>query len=63
VADDDHVMSGGTRYYRAPELIARKGEMLDSCDIYSAGIFLFALASGGRLPHFEDEVRNGVNLY
>lgn len=44
----------GTADYRAPELINEFNlNALSKCDIYSAGIILFVMRSGGILPFKE----------
>jgi len=65
---DDKILSRGTRFYRAPELfnsvsssaLALKEPF--AADIYSAGVVLFILKSGGMYPHAEDHVLDGVSF-
>jgi serine/threonine protein kinase len=59
---DDYVNGGGTQFYRAPELIDDNCKDPPAADIYSAGIFLFILKTGGKLPHSESMLYNGFNL-
>jgi len=60
---DDSVSGSGTPYYRAPEML--EGECYDpqAADIYSAGVILFVLKSGGKLPHSEHAPYEGINLW
>ena len=51
---DDKVITKGTKYYRAPELRSGKCRNGVAADVYSAGIILFALKTGGVIPYFED---------
>ena len=37
-------------------------EELDKCDVYSAGVILYTLKSGGVLPHLEEEQVCGCNF-
>jgi len=69
VYDDAEVLSKGTRYYRAPEFLRpispkkkEKEKASFSADIYSAGIILFIMKSGGMYPHAEDNVLDGINF-
>ena len=59
---DDHVLTKGTKYYRAPELRSGKCRNGVAADVYSAGIILFALKTGGIIPYFEDHLHEGVDL-
>ena len=54
-----HVISGGTRDFRAPEIIDRNCSNIFAADIYSIGIILFYLLAG-EAPFFEAKV-NGVS--
>jgi serine/threonine protein kinase len=64
---DAKILSRGTRYYRGPEFF-RSGssdpelKVPFAADIYSAGIILFILKSGGIYPHSEDNTLEGVDL-
>jgi len=60
---ENKVHTRGTKYFRAPELIHRNCKNLAAADIYSAGVFLFVLQSGGLIPHAEDMLFQGFNLY
>lgn len=65
---DKYITSRGTRNHRAPELLSGKIKSLKSCDVYSLGIILFLLKSGGVLPFkelsdAEDEDEILVNLH
>jgi len=67
VYGDRKILSKGTRYYRGPEFFkSSSGEPeLKSpfpSDIYSAGIFLFILKSGGIYPHSENSPLEGIDL-
>lgn len=60
---DCKVLAKGTKYKRAPELILKKCENKYAADIFSAGIILFLMKTGGKLPQAEDATHNGINLY
>lgn len=62
IRGDSHIMTNGTRYYRAPELKSRRSDVGQSADIYSAGIILFMLKCGGVLPHTENQSCLGYDL-
>lgn len=49
------VMTRGTVNYRAPEQMERRCKNPKAVDIYSAGIILFAMQSGGFIPYSEEE--------
>jgi serine/threonine protein kinase len=57
------ITSRGTKCYRAPELA--RGRCVDpaSADIFSAGIVLFNLKTGGFIPYNEEKSSRGVDLY
>jgi len=59
---DTFTFTNGTKYYRAPEIIHRKCRIGPQADIYSAGIILFAMITGGKIPHTESADFQGVNL-
>mmetsp|Transcript_3929 Transcript_3929/g.3345 ORF Transcript_3929/g.3345 Transcript_3929/m.3345 type:complete len:171 (+) Transcript_3929:538-1050(+) len=55
----DKIRGRGTVDYRAPELKEKKKDLTPSkCDVFSAGIFLFALQSRGILPFKEGSKTN-----
>jgi len=67
VCGDSKILSRGTRYYRGPEFF--KSTSTDPeiktpfpSDIYSAGIILFILKSGGIYPHAENNTLEGIDL-
>lgn len=47
---DEKIKSNGTKYFRAPELFFNHCSNTKKADIFSAGILLFILKSGGILP-------------
>jgi serine/threonine protein kinase len=54
----------GTINYRAPEIISGECSDLSKVDIYSAGICLFLMLTGGSMPHIEDQnLDDGTNLF
>lgn len=61
--DEAKLESRGTLCYRAPEVIETTCTDFAKADIYSAGIILFVLKSGGVPPHLEEEDYQGINLY
>jgi serine/threonine protein kinase len=61
--DDTKIKSRGTENFRAFELKYGKCSNPSAADIYSAGIVLFALITGGILPYGEDNEYQGANLY
>mmetsp|Transcript_13559 Transcript_13559/g.11625 ORF Transcript_13559/g.11625 Transcript_13559/m.11625 type:complete len:119 (+) Transcript_13559:575-931(+) len=52
---DKVITSRGTKNHRAPELLTGKVRSLRACDVFSLGIILFLLKSGGVLPFRECE--------
>lgn len=67
VEGDEKIISGGTRLYRGPEFYNSKSEDVQletpaASDIYSAGVILFILKTGGVYPHLENKVLEGMNL-
>ena len=60
---DTKVLTRGTRFYRAPELRASKCKNGPAADVYSAAILLFVLKSGGLIPHAEDNLYQGIDLF
>lgn len=63
IAGDKQVLAKGTKCYRAPELIETRCKKYPPVDIYSAGIVLFILKTGGIMPHAENSLINGINFY
>jgi len=60
---DDFLTGRGTPCYRAPELVVESNcPFPQKADIYAAGIFLFVLKTGGKLPHSENILYQDVNL-
>jgi len=57
------ILSKGTVCYRAPELVKRTCTRPEAADIYSAGIILFLLKSGGVLPHSEQQKYKSYDLF
>jgi len=75
VKGDAKILSRGTKYYRGPEFFKSESSSSNSgningselkvpfaADIYSAGIILFILKSGGMYPHSENTAFEGLNL-
>jgi len=69
VKGDAKIYSRGTKYYRGPEFFNSDSSSSSSAlkvpfaaDIYSAGIILFILKSGGMYPHSENTAFEGLNL-
>jgi serine/threonine protein kinase len=62
VSDGRNIRSKGTRNFRAPELINQRCFNPRAADIYSAGIVLFSMFTGGFYAHTEDDDFSGVNL-
>ena len=60
--EDKEINSKGTENYRAPEIINDCCKNAQAADIYSAGIMLFLMKTGGRLPFKERDLYNGVNM-
>jgi len=63
VVGDPEILAKGTKFYRAPELKACKCTNSAAADIYSAGVILFVLKSGGVVPHAEDHLFEGIDLF
>jgi serine/threonine protein kinase len=61
-SEEKNTFGLGTKYYRAPEII--NGTIRDyfSADIYSLGIILFVMKSGGLMPHTEHDMFRGCDL-
>lgn len=67
VCGDSKILSRGTRYYRGPEFFKSSSGDPEirspfSSDVYSAGIILFILKSGGIYPHAENNTLEGIDL-
>lgn len=67
VKGDAKILSRGTKFYRGPELWksnATRGDLKlpFAADIYSAGIILFIMKTGGIYPHSEDTTFEGLDL-
>jgi serine/threonine protein kinase len=62
VSDGRNIRSKGTRNFRAPELISQRCFNPRAADIYSAGIVLFSMYTGGFYAHTEEDDFSGVNL-
>jgi len=60
---DPDILSRGTKFYRAPEILKSECKNYFAADVYSAGIILFILKSGGIIPQTENEIYEGCNLY
>jgi len=60
---DIALIGKGTLFYRAPELITSECQNTSAADIYSAGIILFILKSKGAIPHSENMLFKGINLF
>jgi len=68
VNGDAKILSRGTRYYRGPEFFQSAGssepelKVPYAADIYSAGVILFILKTGGIYPHSEENTLEGIDL-
>jgi len=67
VYGDGKILSRGTRYYRGPEFFKSSSSDPElkspfQSDIYSAGVILFILKSGGIYPHSENTPLEGIDL-
>jgi len=67
VSGDPKILSRGTRYYRGPEFFKSSSSEPElktpfTADIYSAGVILFILKSGGIYPHSENNLLDGIDL-
>jgi len=67
VKGDTKILSRGTKFYRGPELWksnTARGDLKApfAADIYSAGIILFIMKTGGIYPHSEDSAFEGLDL-
>jgi len=59
---DFKIISKGTKFYRAPEVMQANCGNTKAADIYSAGIVLFTLKTRGLLPHSEGSLVAGINF-
>jgi len=59
---DLRVISKGTKFYRAPEILQGACNNPKAADIYSAGIVLFTFMTKGILPHSESNLIGGLNF-
>lgn len=67
VLGDSKILSRGTRYYRGPEFFRNNSDNPElkapfASDVYSAGIILFILKSGGIYAHSENTPLEGIDL-
>jgi len=60
--EDKVVTTRGTMHFRAPELLDRSCSNPQAADIYSLGIILFLLKTGGMVPYREDGNTKGINM-
>ena len=60
---DTEILTRGTPYYRSPELLAHKCKDGSAADIYSVGVILFLLKTGGVMPHSEGSTFEGVDFF
>jgi len=60
---DSYIKSLGTKDYRAPELKEKRCQDVSAADIFSAGIILFFMMTGGELPLQEGELTEDHDLY
>lgn len=60
---DEYLNSRGTKDYRAPELYSDEDSDIEltSLDIFSLGVILFTMMSGGYLPFLEPEKKSSNN--
>jgi len=63
IEGDTIIRSRGSKYYRAPEINIGCCTDPKSSDIFSAGIVLFVFRSRGFLPHTENQLYKGYDLY
>ena len=62
MSGDTKVITKGTRNYRAPELKGYRCKNGSAADIYSAGMILFTMKTGGIIAYQEDRLYEGVDL-
>jgi len=60
--EDKFVTTRGTMHFRAPELLAGCCKNPQAADVYSLGIILFLLKTGGMIPYREDGNTKGINM-
>lgn len=63
VNGQSYTAARGTAFYRAPELMNNTCEDVYATDIFSSAIILFLFKSGGVLPHSENKLFRGMNLF
>jgi len=63
VKGDSRICTRGTKFYRAPELMEQRCTNMESADVYAAGIILFVFKTAGILPHSENQLYKGMNLF
>jgi len=59
---DQKVLSKGTKFYRAPEVMKGVCKNTRASDIYSAAIVLFTMKTKGILAHSENNLIGGTNF-
>jgi len=57
------IYAKGTECYRAPELAQKMCQNGIAADIYSAGVLLFVLKTGGKLPYNESKQYKGIDFF
>jgi len=57
------ITSRGTKCYRAPELARGRCAQPELADVFSAGVLLFNLKTGGFIPYSEEKSSRGVDFY
>lgn len=62
VKGDAHILTQGSKNYRAPEIIAGRDDATKAADIYSAAIILFTMKCKGVLPYIEHKLFRGVDM-
>ena len=62
IEGDKSILTRGTKFYRAPELLNNRCRDGALADVYAAGVILFVLKSGGIIPHAEATLYKGVDL-
>jgi len=59
-SDENLAMPRGTKDYRAPELISGNIFNFEACDVFSLGVVLFVIKTGGKMPFLEDHAGAGI---